>query len=162
MLVCLIFLFLVPFACYFYMSVGGITRKYYTITNSFFSIFQIFVGSGDLDLKIYMPYLNAFVFLVMVFIINLILFNMLISTLEMNYLIVRGKVILMNEIFEIKYILCFCCFKRENPVKKLYMEKFDESKNINNFHKSHSTMRLYLPRASQLEHIGDPQIVYCI
>lgn len=118
----LIFIFILfltqpAFISYSYICFGNNLWNYNTwISSCLYTLIQMFGEYDFLPITNTHKSLGPLHFYLYIFIINMILLNLFIATLDRAYIITKERIHKLNEDYEYKYIFFFCCYRR----KKIY------------------------------------------
>ena len=103
------------FVCYCYIAFGFNVSTYSTWISSFLYTLITLFGTFDPDgFNNTHENLGPLFYYLYLIIINLILINLFVATLDRAYRSVKDKIKTIAEEFDFKYAFCFCCYKRKS------------------------------------------------
>lgn len=102
------------FVSFSYIAFGYNLIEYSSwVSSLLYTLISLFGSFNLVHLKSTTEGLGALFFYLYIIIINLILINLFVVTLDRGYILVKSKIKLMAEDYDFKYVFCFCCYKRK-------------------------------------------------
>lgn len=102
------------FVSFSYIAFGYNLREYSSWASSLlYTLISLFGSFNLVRLKSTTEELGSLFFYLYIIIINLILINLFVVTLDRGYILVKSKIKVMTEDYDFKYVFCFCCYKRK-------------------------------------------------